>query len=206
MTNKKILWRCPKSLNKEWRRESEDVYSSLNNWIPILYNLQFNKLKLSNQGGVFSDIPPIFYLFGQFNPLMANVLRYIFLIFAHRKRDLRHCYQKLWTAPTYQASNYYLHIASRMVYWMRWPKNNSHQSSASLRVCCQREKMQIVSICYREEKTHNREIAFQLVSVCYQEKTQLGSVCYREKTQMRTNQSLLDMTPRNDRFKWPYES
>ena len=26
-------------------------------------------------------------------------------------------------------------------------------------------------------------------------------VCYREKTQMRTNQSLLDMNTRNDRFK-----
>ena len=61
--------------------------------------------------------------------------------------------------------------------------------------------MQIVSVCYREEKTHNREIAVQLVSVCYQEKTQLVRVCYREKTQMRTNQSLVDMTPRNDRFK-----
>ena len=61
--------------------------------------------------------------------------------------------------------------------------------------------MQIVSVCYREEKTHNREIAVQLVSVCYQEKTQLVRDCYREKTQMRTNQSLLDMNTRNDRFK-----
>ena len=68
--------------------------------------------------------------------------------------------------------------------------------------------MQIVSVCYREKKTHNREIAVQLVSVCYQEKTQLVSVCYqektqlvrvcyREKTQMRTNQSLLDMKAKN---------
>ena len=61
--------------------------------------------------------------------------------------------------------------------------------------------MQLVSVCYREEKTHNREIAVQLVSVCYQEKTQLVRDCYREKTQMRTNQSLLDMTAKNDRSK-----
>ena len=61
--------------------------------------------------------------------------------------------------------------------------------------------MRLVSVCYREEKTHNREIAVQLVSVCYQEKTQLVRDCYREKKQMRTNQSLVDMTPRNDRSK-----
>ena len=59
--------------------------------------------------------------------------------------------------------------------------------------------MQIVSVCNREEKTHNREIAVQLVSVCYQEKTQLVRDCYREKTQMRTNQSLVVMKARNNK-------
>lgn len=57
--------------------------------------------------------------------------------------------------------------------------------------------MRLVSVCYREEKTHNREIAVQLVSVCYQEKTQLVRDCYREKTQMRTNQSLVVMKAKN---------
>ena len=61
--------------------------------------------------------------------------------------------------------------------------------------------MRLVSVCYREEKTHNREIAVQLVSVCYQEKTQLVRDCYREKTQMRTNQSLVELTAKNNRFK-----
>ena len=63
--------------------------------------------------------------------------------------------------------------------------------------------MRIVSVCYREEKTHNREIAVQLVRVCYREKT-LRRVQKKNNyffLPERPNNSLLDMTPRNDRFK-----
>ena len=148
---------------------------------------------------MFSDIPPIFYLFCQFNPLTANVLRDILLIFAHRKRDLRHCYQKLWTAPSYLPLTISLLTASRMVYWTRCLLNNRHQLSTLLRICCQKENTQLVRVCCQREKTHNREIAVQLVSVCYQEKTQLVRDCYREKKQMRTNQSLVVMKARNDK-------
>ena len=138
----------------------------------MTYNLRFINRKCFNQGGVFSDIPPNFFrILGQFNPLTASVLRDILLIFAHRKRDLRHCYQNLWTAPTYLTLTIYLLIALRMVYWTRCLLNNGHQLSTLLRVCCQKEN------------------------------TLLLRVCYREKKQMRTNQSLLDMTAKNDRFK-----
>ena len=34
--------------------------------------------------------------------------------------------------------------------------------------------MRIVSVCYREEKTHNREIAVQLVRDCYREKNAIS--------------------------------
>ena len=73
--------------------------------------------------------------------------------------------------------------------------------------------MQIVSVCYREEKTHNREIAVQLVSVCYREKIaiserllsraklQIVSVCCREKMQIRSNQSLVELTAKTNRSK-----
>ena len=135
-----------------------------------------------------------FYLFGQFNPLTANVLRYILLIFAHRKRDLRHCYQKLWTAPSYLPLTISLLTASRMVYWTRCLLNNGHQLSTLLRVCCQKEKMQIMSVCYREKNA----ISERLLS---RAKLQIVSVCCRDKMQIRSNQSLLDMNTRNDRFK-----
>ena len=135
--------------------------------------MQFNKLQMFQSRGMFHDIPPIFYLFGQFNPLTANVLRDILLIFAHRKRDLRHCYQNLWTAPSHLPLTISLLTASRMVYWTRCLLNNGHQLSTLLRVCCQKENTQLVRVC-----------------------------CQREKTpQIRPNNSLLDMTPRNDRFK-----
>ena len=76
--------------------------------------------------------------------------------------------------------------------------------------------MRIVSVCYREEeKTHNREIAVQLVRDCYREKNAISerllsgedaSACSKKKIIIfflpeRPNNSLLDMTPRNDRFK-----
>ena len=74
--------------------------------------------------------------------------------------------------------------------------------------------MQIVSVCYREEKTHNREIAVQLVRDCYREKNAISerllsgedaSACSKKNNYFflpeRPNNSLLDMTPRNDRFK-----
>ena len=117
------------------------------------------------------------------------------------KRDLRHCYQNLWTAPSYLTSTVYLLTALRMGYWTRCLLNNGHQLSTLLRVCCQKENTLLLRVCYREEKTHNREIAVQLVSDCYQEKTQLVRDCYREKTQMRTNQSLSVLTAKNNRFK-----
>ena len=115
------------------------------------------------------------------------------------KRVLRHYYQKRWTAPSYLTSTVYLHTALRMVYLMRCVPNNGHQPSTLLRVCCQKENRQLVRVCCREEKTHNREIAVQLVSDCYQEKTQLVRDCYREKKQMRTNQSLVVMKARNNK-------
>ena len=34
--------------------------------------------------------------------------------------------------------------------------------------------MRIVSVCYRVEKTHNREIAVQLVRDCYREKNAIS--------------------------------
>ena len=128
------------------------------------------------------------------------------LIFAHRKRDLRHCYQKLWTARSYLPLTISLLTASRMVYWTRCLLNNGHQLSALLRVCCQKENTQLLRVCCQREK-------MQIVSVCYREKIaiserllsraklQIVSVCCRDKMQIRSNQSLLDMTPRNDRFK-----
>ena len=76
--------------------------------------------------------------------------------------------------------------------------------------------MRIVSVCYREEeKTHNREIAVQLVRDCYREKNAISerllsgedaSACSKKKIIIfflpeRPNNSLLDMTARNDKFK-----
>ena len=54
--------------------------------------------------------------------------------------------------------------------------------------------MQIVSVCYREKIA----ISERLLS---RAKLQIVSVCCREKMQIRSNQSLLDMNTRNDRFK-----
>ena len=80
--------------------------------------------------------------------------------------------RKQWTAPSHLPLTISLLTASRMVYWTRCLLNNGHQSSALLRVCYQKEN------------------------------TQLVRVCCREKTlQIRPNNSLLDMTPRNDRSK-----
>ena len=77
--------------------------------------------------------------------------------------------------------------------------------------------MRIVSVCYREEeKTHNREIAVQLVRDCYREKNAISerllsgedaSACSKKKKIIifflpeRPSNSLLDMTARNDRSK-----
>ena len=74
--------------------------------------------------------------------------------------------------------------------------------------------MRIVSVCYREEKTHNREIAVQLVRDCYREKNAISerllsgedaSACSKKNNYFflpeRPNNSLLDMTAKNDRFK-----
>ena len=54
--------------------------------------------------------------------------------------------------------------------------------------------MQIVSVCYREKIA----ISERLLS---RAKLQIVSVCCREKMQIRSNQSLVDMTAKTKRFK-----
>ncbi len=49
--------------------------------------------------------------------------------------------------------------------------------------------MRIVSVCYREEKTHNREIAVQLVRDCYREKNAI-SECLLSRLDANENKSI----------------
>ena len=74
--------------------------------------------------------------------------------------------------------------------------------------------MRIVSVCYRVEKTHNREIAVQLVRDCYREKNAISerllsgedaSACSKKNNYFflpeRPNNSLSVLTARTNRFK-----
>ena len=125
----------------------------------MIYNLLLGGLKVLKSGGVFYDIPLLFCHF------MANLTTCWPMDYENKclslckQKSFTTLQSKRWTAPSYLPLTISLLTASRMVYWTRCLLNNGHQLSTLLRVCCQREKMQIVSVCYREEKTHNREIA-----------------------------------------------